>query len=138
MLRYCNGFSRSNSFGAAGDDCGRCAGTAAAATVSASTTRRTKLMRDALNVLNIRMGSFTLSLEKEGLRLGIISFLCVSVSLWLSTAEAERHREEERDAHRNSERDTPVRGEVDGGRKTGRVRRRVDRHSRRSRLGGSR
>src|SRR5689334_7122304 len=72
MLRYCNGFSRSNSFGAAGDDCGRCAGAAETATVSASTRRRTKLMRDALNVFNIRMGSFTLSLEKEGLRLRII------------------------------------------------------------------
>src|SRR5690349_19722 len=74
MLRYCKGFSRSTSFGGGvADDCGRCAGTAEAEMVRASTRRRTKLMRDARNVWNIRMGSFTLSLEEEGLRLRMIA-----------------------------------------------------------------
>src|ERR1043165_6595447 len=66
MLRYCNGFRRSTSFGGGvADDCGRCAGTAEAEMVRASTRRRTKLMRDARNVWNIRMAPLLCHLKKK-------------------------------------------------------------------------
>src|SRR5688500_5486255 len=86
MLRYCKGLSRSNGAGV-GDGCGRCASTATVESNSAATRRRMAIWRDAQNVLNIRMGSFALLLEKvdwlaasnnsnSSVRIGIVKAIC--------------------------------------------------------------